>query len=317
MARPARIEFPGATYHVMSHGVAGTTTFTDDLDRTRFLDFIRVFVDLGNLIVHAYVLMTSHFHFLLQTPHAGLSRIMQQFLERYTVHFNRRLKRRGHLWQARYKAILVQDGEYFLHCSRYIHLNPVKARCCSAPEDYPWSSYPIYLGRQLNPGWVTLSKTLECFASASDYTSFVLEGMQEELADPFDLATGGLVFGSESFVNHVGTLVRLPQLHEDVPGIRSLTRTIYPSIEAIGAAVREEFPDLSDRQHLRIFAYALRRFTDKSGREIASIIGRSPSAVTHIWRELQTGLSTDPELRRRVELLAQALGKAQHGQTLR
>jgi len=300
----------------MSHGVAGTTTFTDPLDRIRFLDFVRVFVDLGRLIVHAYVLMTSHFHLLLQTPCAGLSQIMQQFLETYTVHFNRRLNRRGHLWQARYKAILVQDGEYFLHCSRYIHLNPVKARCCSRPEDYPWSSYPIYVGHRQNPGWITLSKTLECFVSASDYASFVLEGMQKELANPFDLATGGLVFGSESFANHVGTLVRLPQLHEDVHGVRSFTRRIYPSIDAIRTAVGEQFPDLSDCQHLRMFTYALRRFTDKSGREIASIVGRCPSAVTHIWRELQTRLSIDPELRRRVELLARALRQVPPGETL-
>ena len=232
---------------------------------------------------------------------------MQQFLERYTRWFNRRFHRHGHLWQARYKAVLVQDGDYFLHCSRYIHLNPVKSHLCSRPEDYPWSSYPLYLGCNENPGWITISKTLDCFASVSEYSSFVLQGLQQELEDPFESAIGGLVFGSKSFANRIVSLVRMPQLQEDVPGIRSPLSDDFLSIDVIRAAVEEIFPGLSECQRLRMIAYAMRRFTEKSGREIATILDRCPSTITHVWREVQMRLLNDPELRQRMSALARIL----------
>lgn len=303
MTRPIRVEYPDATYHVMSHGVAGTTVFADDLDRRLFLEILREIVDIGRLTVHSHSLMTTHFHLLCDTPEAGLSRQMQHMLERYTRSFNRRHHRHGHLWQARYKAILVQDGEYFLHCSRYIHLNPVKAGLCARPEDYPWSSYRCYLGRQEDHGWVTTSKTLGSFASAADYTAFVLQGMEQDLRDPFKAAIGGVVFGSKSFAKQVRMLVRLPALQEDVPTTRELAPENVPSVEVIRMAVAEIFPELSQSQRLRMLMYAIRRFTNVSGREIATITGRSPSAVTHVWRDVQTRLVKDRWLRQKLESL--------------
>jgi putative transposase len=97
MSRPVRVEFPGASYHVMSHGVSGTPTFLDDLDHRTFLDSLKEFVAIGKLIVFAYVLMRTHFHLLLQTPLAGLSCHMQRLLGKYTGWFNRRHHRHGHL----------------------------------------------------------------------------------------------------------------------------------------------------------------------------------------------------------------------------
>jgi len=309
MARPIRVEFPGATYHIMSHAVAGTATFSDDLEAKRFLELLQEIADIRKLVVHAYCLMKDHFHMLCETPEARLSRHMQQLLERYTRWFNRRRHRHGHLWQARYKAILVQDGEYFLHCSRYIHLNPVKAHLCAMPEDYPWSSYRFYLQAQESHGWIARSKTLNCFADIADYSSFVLDGLQQDLEDPFEAAAGGLAFGSNNFVDQIRMLVRIPHLLEDVPGIRDLKRADAPSLDAIRAAVNDSFPSLSECRRMRMFIYAIRRFTTRTGREIAEITRRCPSAVTHIWRDIQTRLTKDPELQRQFETLAQLLGK--------
>jgi putative transposase len=309
MARPARIEFPGATYHVMSHGVHDTSTFVDDMDRRRFLMFLREFVDIGKLIVHAFVLMTNHFHLLCETPCAGLSRLMQRLLETYTKSFNSRYHRQGHLWRARYKAVLVQDGEYFLHCSRYIHLNPVKSHLCSRPEDCPWSSYPLYLGLGVNSGWINTAKTLDCFASLYAYTGFVLQGLQQDLRDPFRSAIGGLIFGSKRFATEIGALVRMPQLQTNLVGARSLASDTHPSADIIRAAVGEIFPGLSECQRLRMFTYAMRRFSDQSGKEIAAITGRCPSAVTHAWREIQTRLAHDHELRQRMQALARVIAQ--------
>jgi putative transposase len=307
MARPTRIEFPGATYHVMSHGVHDTPTFVDDLDRRRFLMFLRELVDIGKMTVHAFALMTNHFHLLCETPCAGLSGLMQRFLETYTKSFNGRYHRQGHLWRARYKAVLVQDGEYFLHFSRYIHLNPVKSHLCSRPEDYPWSSYPLYLGPGADAGWIDTSKTLDCFSSLDAYTGFVLQGLQQDLRDPFRSAIGGLIFGSKTFAKEIGVLVHMPQLQTNLAGARSLASDTYPSADLIRAAVCEVFPGLSECQRLRMLTYAMRRFSDQRGEEIAALTGRCPSAVTHAWRKIQTRLVHDPELQQQMQALARVL----------
>ena len=134
MARQLRIEYPGATYHVMSRGVARMNTFVDDQDRMRFLELVGEAAKAGALIVHAYCLMPNHYHLLAETPEAQLGRWMQQILGVYASGFNRRHKRVGHLWQGRYKAILVEEGEYFLECSRYIHLNPNRSGSGPCPN---------------------------------------------------------------------------------------------------------------------------------------------------------------------------------------
>ena len=308
MSRPVRVEFPGATYHVLSHGVDGAPTFMDDLDRRTFLDFLQELVAIQKLIVFALVLMGNHFHLLLQTPLAGLSRYMQRMLGRYTRWFNRRHHRHGHLWQARYKAVVVQDGDYFLHCSRYIHLNPVKAHLCARPDDYRWSSYGRYLGSDPGLDWIDVSKTLDCFASRADYAAFVLQGLQQDLADPFEDAIGGLIFGSAAFAAQLRPLVHPPHWMEDIPQTRVLRAVAAPSLEAIRSAVIDTFPGLSDCQRRRILVYALRRFSNATGREIASMAGRSPSAVTHVWRELQERLNVDTTFKQQVEALARILG---------
>jgi putative transposase len=309
MSRPIRVEFPGAIYHVMSRSVAGSQTFADDLNRLRFIEMTRELVEIHKLIVFAFILMRNHFHMLCETPMAGLSRLMQKLLERFTKWFNQRHHRQGHLWQARYKAVLVQEGDYFLHCSRYIHLNPVKAHLCEKPEDYLWSSYPHYLGSCGLFNWVDTSRTLECFGHASEYRAFVLQGLQHDLEDPFEEAKGGLIFGSSDFVDQIRPLVRLPRLLEDVPRIRDLSSKEIASIDAIRETVNHTFSSSSECQRMRILAYVLTRFTDLAGREIADITGRSPASVTHIWRDFQTRLSIDPTLAQKIEALAQLLEK--------
>ena len=121
MSRPLRIEFDGAVYHVMARGVGRMRTFVDDDDRRRFLDIVGEIVGRGDWVIHAFCLMPNHYHLLCQTPYGGLSRWMQTLNGSYSRYFNRRRRRVGHLWQGRFKAILVEDGSYFLECGRYIH----------------------------------------------------------------------------------------------------------------------------------------------------------------------------------------------------
>jgi putative transposase len=309
LARPIRIEYPNAMYHVMSHGVDGVATFTNDFERRRFLDYLLEIVGTGRLLVHAFCLMINHFHMLCETPKGELSKLMQRLLVKYTSLFNNRHLRHGHLWRARYRAVIVEDGDYFLQCSRYIHLNPVKANICSRPEEYPWSSYCHYLKDNESFGWITKSTTLSSFASRLDYANFVVEGIENDLINPFEEAIGGVFFGSQAFADNLSPLVKSPPMTEDMPSVKYLMEAKDPSVEEMEEAIKQVFPQLSQCKRTRIMIYTLRRFTQMSGRGIAAIADRCPSAVTHVWQEMQSRLVKDIEFRKRMENLAQLLGK--------
>jgi len=126
MSRPLRIEYPGAWYHVACRGNRRARIFEDDKDRLRFLKALKESVEAFNVEMHGYVLLDNHFHFLLRTPEANLGRFMQRFNTAYITYYNLRHHKSGHLYQGRYKAILVEADEYLLELSRYIHLNPVR-----------------------------------------------------------------------------------------------------------------------------------------------------------------------------------------------
>jgi REP element-mobilizing transposase RayT len=160
MARKGRVEYAGAIYHVMSRGNGGEAVFWDEEDRHRFLSLLGEVCVRQGWIVHAYVLLDNHYHLLLETPEPNLVSGMKWFLGTYTQRFNARHKRRGHLFQGRYKAIVVEreDGGYFTTAADYIHLNPVRAGLISPKEGleaYVWSSYPAYAYKRVQaPDWL-------------------------------------------------------------------------------------------------------------------------------------------------------------------
>lgn len=128
MARPLRIQYPGAFYHITNRGNERKPIFKDDADRTQFLEILTQSLSNYQVILHSFVLMSNHYHFLLETPLGNLSEFMRYFNIRYTSHFNRRYNRVGHLFQGRYKSVLVDKNSYLSAVSKYIHLNPVKIR---------------------------------------------------------------------------------------------------------------------------------------------------------------------------------------------
>lgn len=144
MARGPRIHFAGAVYHVMARGVDGREVFTDDLDRRAFLEAARLVKNESSCSILAYCLMGNHFHFAIRVGSTPLSRIMQRLLTAYVMAFNSRHERQGHLFQARYKAVLCLDDAYLIALIRYIHMNPVRAGLVSCPESWPWSSHHDY-----------------------------------------------------------------------------------------------------------------------------------------------------------------------------
>ena len=165
MARKARVEFEGALYHVLERGDRQESIFRDDTDRGRFLETLGEVCGRTGWRLHGYVLMTNHYHLMLETPQANLVTGMRWFQTTYTARFNRRHRLAGHLFQGRYKAVVVdpEAGGYSVTLSDYIHLNPVRARMISLQDrlfDYQWSSYPGYVAGQGRPSWLEVDRVL-------------------------------------------------------------------------------------------------------------------------------------------------------------
>jgi REP element-mobilizing transposase RayT len=167
MSRPLRIQYPGAVYHVMARGNHGQGIFQDDRDRQCFLETLGEACEKTGWRIHACVLMDNHYHLLVETPEGNLAEGMKWVQGAYTQRYNRRHKLFGHLFQGRYKAVIVdgQDGNYFPVVSTYIHLNPARAGLIHiGPERlkrYRWSSYPWYLNRAgKRPGWLSVERVL-------------------------------------------------------------------------------------------------------------------------------------------------------------
>lgn len=163
MARKPRIHYPGAVYHVMLRGNAKQAVFQSDEEYSRFEDILAQGMEQYELVLHAYCWMKNHVHMALQVTEQPLSKLMQNLSQRYTHWFNKRYDRVGHLFQGRYKAILVQKDGYMTELIRYIHLNPVRAQIVKEPGQYSLSSHNAYAGRIKAPEWLNIEMGLSQF----------------------------------------------------------------------------------------------------------------------------------------------------------
>lgn len=168
MARPLRLEYPGALYHVTSRGNAQADIYVDEADRRIFLRILGSAVQKQRWLLHAFCLMGNHYHLLVETPQPNLSRGMHQLNGVYSQCFNRRHHRVGHVLQGRFTAILVERGSYLLELARYVPLNPVRAGMVALPEEWSWSSYRATAGLEPTPPWLTTCAVLERFAGEAD-----------------------------------------------------------------------------------------------------------------------------------------------------
>jgi putative transposase len=199
MARPLRLEFPGALYHVTSRGNQGMEVFGDDDDRLAFLRTLQATACRFNWICHSYCLMGNHYHLVIETPDGNLSKGMRQVNGVHTQYVNRRRKNGGHLFQGRYKAILVEKESHLLEVIRYVVLNPVRARITSLPEEWPWSSFRGTCGLDAPHPCLTAGWVLSHFGkgSMSAFRSFVTDGIN--MPSPWGNLKGELLLGSETF----------------------------------------------------------------------------------------------------------------------
>jgi REP element-mobilizing transposase RayT len=165
LTRPFRLEFPGALYHVTSRGNRRSWIYRDDTDRLAWLDIVALVCQRHHCIVHSFYLMSNHFHLMIETVEANLGQVMRQLNGIYTQHFNRRHHTVSHLFQGRYKAILVQKESYLLELSRYIVLNPLRANIVASLDEWPWSSHGYYIGIAPAPAWLECDWLLSQFGA--------------------------------------------------------------------------------------------------------------------------------------------------------
>ena len=217
MSRPLRIEYHGAVHHVTARGNARADIYLDERDRERFLDTLAGVVDRFGWLIHAYCLMDNHYHLLVETPEPNLAHGMRQLNGLYTQGFNRRHGRPGHVFQGRYKAILVERESHLLEVSRYVVLNPVRARVARQPGDWRWSSYNASVGAVPRPSWMETVPTLAWFGDDRDearaaFANFVAEGVGAKL---WPRLRRQIFLGSASFVDE--TLRRAAEASPEIP----------------------------------------------------------------------------------------------------
>lgn len=206
MARPLRLEFAGALYHVTSRGNRQEAIYEEDIDREHFLSVLSAVCDRYNWICHAYCLMTNHYHLLIETPESNLSKGMRQLNGVYTQRFNRQHNRVGHVFQGRYKAILVDKNDYLLELARYIVLNPVRASMVRSAKDWPWSSYRATAGQVESPVWLQVDWLLAAFSkrrakAIEAYRAFVSEGKGQP--SPWKSLKNQVYLGDDKFVERM------------------------------------------------------------------------------------------------------------------
>ena len=272
MARPLRIEFPGGVYHITSRGDRREAIFLTEADRVFFLELLCQAIERFHWVCYAHCLMSNHYHLLIETPQPNLSRGMRHLNGVYTQRFNRRHERVGHVFQGRYKAIIVQKDSHLLALSRYVVLNPVRAQLVKQAREWPWSSYRATALHDKGPVWLTVEWILAQFAptpqrAVQAYRRFVAEGIGEEVWP--DL-TGQIYYGDDEFITGLakeakGAEVPREQRQPLRPLLRDCVKSGTP--EEIGQAYRE-------------YGYRLREIAQHLGVHYATVSRRLKRAET-------------------------------------
>ena len=310
MARPIRVEFPGAVYHVMARGNERREVFRDDQDRTRFLETLAETVRQFGLRVQSYCLMPNHYHMVLGTPQANLSRAMAWLQTTYTARFNARHRRRGHLFQGRFKAQLVDADEYACWLVEYVHLNPVRPRKKDAPiaperveelKRYEWSSHRDYAGWRKNPpSWLCLDWLAYWGRTRREaqrqYRQAMDRAFGHAVNNPWQRLQRGLVLGGEALSKRAAALL------EKKGGLEEGRWTEAEETVRVRAAVHKLIATEADE---RVKTWARLKLGGERGVDLAREQGyRDGSGITQVVRRLEAASRTDKKLRRRLDDLA-------------
>jgi putative transposase len=308
MARPIRVEFAGAVYHVMARGNERRAIFFDDEDRRRFLDTLAEMVEQFEVRVHAYCLMPNHYHLIAETPRGNLSQAMGWLQVTYTVRFNRRHRRSGHLFQGRYKAQVVEADAYAQGLVLYVHLNPVRPRRrtmvlaaerASELNRYRWSSHRVYAGFARRPEWLSGQWLAYWGRGGEAHTAYrrqIAQAFGRSVDNPWDALRSGLVLGSEQLWRRVKRILSAKNGQDEK---RWQRREDWQEQRERLRQVLAEEPDRRVRIWARVRVGGERRV------DVARHHGyRDGSGVTQLIKRLEADAAQDPSLARQLEKLS-------------
>lgn len=303
MPRKPLIHFPGGVYHVILRGNAGEPVFFEDADRFRFYLLLQEGVERFGCRVHAFCCMTNHIHMALQVGNISLSRIIQNLSLRYTAWINRKNRRAGHLFQGRYKAILLDADSYLLELVRYIHLNPVRAHLVIHPEEYAWSGHRAYPGRERFP-WLTTDWVLSLFSSEipvarKAYDEYVLGGMDEPGRPEFHYGSvEGRILGDDRFADEALMKANQPRQPASLEAILDEVCRGYGLLRAELAAAGKSRPQAEARA---VAALLVRESENCTLVELGRLLNREVSALSQAARRLSEQLAGNHALEKRVD----------------
>jgi REP element-mobilizing transposase RayT len=324
MARPLRVQYPGALYHVTGRGNERKAIFKDDADRREFLQILAQSLDTYGVILHSFVLMQNHWHLLVQTPLGNLGEFMRHFNISYTSHYNRRHDRVGHLYQGRYKSFLVELDTYLSQVSRYIHLNPVKVADMGMESpnkrlhylwNYQWSSMPGYVNKAKTLEFVEYATVLAEYggvtrAGRQRYREQIIEDLSAGLQIK-DKIIGQSILGTNGFVDWVRETFLEAHTDRERPAVGKIHR--YASMEEVLALVSAEtgIRDVinSSGTTRQLVMTALYKYAGFNNREIGDLLGVDYSTVSQGRKRLRDKTRSDQNIRLVLERLESKLSK--------
>lgn len=313
MARKPRLHVSGGVYHVMLRGNGGQDIFFDDEDRYRFYLLLQEGVERFGHRIHGFCCMSNHVHLAVQVAETPLSRIMQNFSFRYTRWVNKKQLRTGHLFQGRYKALLVDADSYLLELVRYIHLNPVRAGLVKEPADYQWSSHRVYLGLEVLPllhtEWVLSQFAQRLATCRKRYEAFVLGGIAEGHRLEFHQGSGdSRILADDDFVSKV--LGKEPGLPGAVPKLQDITAYVAQEMGLNPKTLKETGRNRDASGTRAIIGYLARKLGAASMTDVATYFRRDVSTLSRQVGEIEKQLVSSQAMKRRLNRHVSAIAQA-------
>jgi REP-associated tyrosine transposase len=313
MARPIRIEYPGAVYHVICRGNNRQGIYRDDEDRRRYLEKLSYYCQDKKVDLLAYCLMSNHVHLLLETPQGNLSKMMQAFQTSYTVYFNKRHGRTGHVFEQRYKAMLVEKDNYLLQVSRYIHLNAMSAKLAERAQDYRWCSYGSYLKGRGIPGLKTETVLGQLNGSKTrqlqQYREYVEGGQEERLKNRAPEVRQQIYVGGEEFIEATQKRGKALPTTERRYSLRRIIKSVS-AVTGIGETeMRQRQRAEAIKASREMLCYVARHHGQVRMSELAKLLQvKESSTPSHAVRRAEERLKVEANFRRLLDQVMQELG---------
>lgn len=312
MARPLRVEYRNAVYHVTARGMERRRIFRDEHDFERMTGILEENAGRHGIKLYGYALMRNHYHLLIETPNANLSAFMHDVQTHYTSYFNNRHGRVGHLFQGRYKALVVEKDAYLLELSRYIHLNPVRAGIVEHPGQWKWSSYAAVIGRK-SADWIDGDEILRYFGrgrsqAVSKYKAFVARGMTAPAPDIMNKVQAQLILGSDDFAEKIKKSIGSGKTVSEGKDIISSRKLLKWSKKEAGEAIStvaayygvtvEEIKAKGRRSNLprEVAMSVFRKFSRWPLSKIGTVFGADYSAVNKAVKRLSEKAAADRKI---------------------